>query len=267
MDKKNKKVNMTHYHKPFLMRSEYFFLRNALHIKKPFFPLAVKKISQLFKKSDCIPLPQMLNWEHSLCGEVVSIIRRFLCFSLVLSMSFSSALASCGLNPSVRKVTRMISELGEITNESEAAIEAAEAAYEALEDDVRDKVTNYGDLAAAREKLDELREADKMIDLWTDFVGEWTELSTVLPAFSPIVSWFGSLVLEDGGTYVTDRVTHSWTVSEDRTQITLAREAHMNVFRCWGGCGRCSSAGARSTWPCRPCWPNGAGAMRPTLPR
>lgn len=166
----------------------------------------------------------MLNWEHSLCGEVVSIIRRFLCFSLVLSMSFSSALASCGLNPSVRKVTRMISELGEITNESEAAIEAAEAAYEALEEDVRDKVTNYGDLAAAREKLDELREADKMIDLWTDFVGEWTELSTVLPAFSPIVSWFGSLVLEDGGTYVTDRVTHSWTVSEDRTQITLEED-------------------------------------------
>ena len=50
-------------------------------------------------------------------------------------MTFSSALASCGLNPSVKKVSRMISELGEITVESEPAIEAAEAAYEALEDE------------------------------------------------------------------------------------------------------------------------------------
>ncbi len=165
----------------------------------------------------------MLNCEHCLSCEVVP-INRVLCFALVLSMTFSSALASCGLNPNVKKVSRMISELGEITYESEAAIEAAEAAYEALDEDVRGKVTNYSDLVAAREELEQLREADKMVDLWTDFVGEWTELSTVLPAFSPIVSWFGPLVLEDGGTYTTDRVTHFWTVNEDRTQITLEED-------------------------------------------
>lgn len=159
----------------------------------------------------------------TLFSGVIS-INRVLCFALILSMSFSSALASCGLNPKTRRVSRMISELGEITAESEAAVEAAEEAYENLDDDVKDKISNYGDLVAAREKLEQLREADKMTDLWTDFVGEWVELSTVLPAFSPIVSWFGSLVLEDGGTYTTDRITHSWTVSEDRLQITLEED-------------------------------------------
>ena len=165
----------------------------------------------------------MLNCEHSFPAGVVS-INRLLCFALVLSMTFSSALASCGLNPETRRVEKMISELGEITPESGPAIEAAEAAYEKLADDVKPKISNYSDLVAAREELEQLLEADKMTDLWTDFVGEWTELSTVLPAFSPIVSWFGSLVLEDGGTYTTDRVTHSWTVSEDRTQITLEED-------------------------------------------
>ena len=139
-------------------------------------------------------------------------------------MSFSSALASCGLNPKLNRVTKMISELGEITLESEPAIAAAEEAYAELEDDVREKVTNYGDLVAAREKLEELREATQLADRWSGFVGEWIELSTVLPAFSPITFWFGSLVLEDGGTYTTDRVSHSWNVSEDRSQITLEQE-------------------------------------------
>ena len=52
-------------------------------------------------------------------------------------------------------------------------------------------------------------------------VGEWSELSEALPLFRPIVSWFGSLKIEDDGTYSSGTGAGTWELSPDCSQLTL----------------------------------------------
>ena len=56
-------------------------------------------------------------------------------------------------------VKEKIDAIGEVTLESEADIKAARKAYDALTDDQKALVTNYEDLVAAEEKLEELKAA------------------------------------------------------------------------------------------------------------
>lgn len=52
-------------------------------------------------------------------------------------------------------------------------------------------------------------------------VGEWSELSDALPLFRPIISWFGTMKLQEDGSYASASGTGTWELSPDGSQITL----------------------------------------------
>ena len=52
-------------------------------------------------------------------------------------------------------------------------------------------------------------------------LGEWAELSEALPLFRPIVSWYGSLVLAEDGTYRSGSGAGVWDLQADDSALTL----------------------------------------------
>ena len=62
-------------------------------------------------------------------------------------------------NQSAQKVVDLIDAIGEVTLESEGAIQEAREAYEALSAEQKEKVTNYEKLTAAEKALEELKDA------------------------------------------------------------------------------------------------------------
>lgn len=123
--------------------------------------------------------------------------------SLLLALIMCLSLCACGKSEAVKNVEVLIAAIGEVTLDSEAAIVAAETAYNALTDEEKAKVENIAMLTEAREVLDvavfddfrnslvtewvtELK-ADRfltlsadgsvtLIDPWSKFTGTW-ELS------------------------------------------------------------------------------------------
>ena len=78
-------------------------------------------------------------------------MKRALALSLAAVMLL--ALAGCGVSQEVKDVQDQIAAIGEVTVDSEQAIAAAEAAYEALPAEEQEKVKNADVLTAARESL------------------------------------------------------------------------------------------------------------------
>ena len=68
-----------------------------------------------------------------------------------------SLLAGCGKSKEVRAVEKSIASIGEVTEETEAAIGDARAQYEALPEEERESVSNYETLQEAEKRLEELR--------------------------------------------------------------------------------------------------------------
>ena len=68
-----------------------------------------------------------------------------------------SLLAGCGKSKEVRAVEKSIASIGEVTEETEAAIGDARAQYEALPEEERKSVSNYETLQEAEKRLEELR--------------------------------------------------------------------------------------------------------------
>ena len=82
-----------------------------------------------------------------------------------------SLLAGCGKSKEVRAVEKSIASIGEVTEETEAAIGDARAQYEALPEEERESVSNYETLQEAEKRLEELR---RLAEIIAD-IGEVTE--------------------------------------------------------------------------------------------
>ena len=86
--------------------------------------------------------------------------------SLLLILVMCLSLCACGKSEAVKNVEALIDALGEVTVDSEAAIVAAEEAYNALAAEEQSKVANAAKLTDARETFEKLR-----------YVGEWVFIS------------------------------------------------------------------------------------------
>ena len=105
---------------------------------------------------------------------------------------------------------------------------------------------------AAEEEAAAERQAARYSQTVSVIAGEWSELSEALPLFRPIVSWFGSLTIDEDGTYASGTGSGTWELSPDCAQLTLrgsrgktildilddggyaklcAPELHLNFFR------------------------------------
>lgn len=76
--------------------------------------------------------------------------------SLILVLVLVISLTACGKSEAAQQVDTMISGIGTVTLESEAAIKSAEAAYNALTAEQKEELENYAILVAARSTLDDL---------------------------------------------------------------------------------------------------------------
>lgn len=74
---------------------------------------------------------------------------------------------------------------------------------------------------AAEEQAAAERQAVRYSETMDTLTGEWSELSEALPLFRPIVSWFGSLTIQEDGTYSSGTGAGTWELSPDCTQLTL----------------------------------------------
>ena len=91
-------------------------------------------------------------------------MKKIIALALVVVLCLS--LSACGKSEAVKNVEAMIDALGEITLESEPAVAAAEAAYQALTDEEKGKVSNIDILTEARERITIL-----------SYAGEWVLVS------------------------------------------------------------------------------------------
>lgn len=86
---------------------------------------------------------------------------------LCLTLVFGGVFTACASTESqaVNDVTVMIDEIGEVSDvtlNSQAAIDAARAAYDALSEEDKAEVSNYADLQAAEAELATLKEIDAL---------------------------------------------------------------------------------------------------------
>ena len=140
---------------------------------------------------------------------------------------------SCGMETDAERVSDMIKALGEpedLTLDAEEAVTAAKDAYDALLEDERTEVENADRLEEAVAVMETLQTEAAIVASRQHYVGEWVELSDELPIFTPIVSWFGPLILEEDGTYQTDRGESIWTLTDDCTQLILNTSQGKSVF-------------------------------------
>lgn len=86
---------------------------------------------------------------------------------LCLALVFGGVFAACTStgNQAVNDVTAMIDEIGEVSDvtlDSQAAIDAARSAYDALSEEDKAEVSNYADLQAAEAELSVLQDIDAL---------------------------------------------------------------------------------------------------------
>ena len=89
--------------------------------------------------------------------------------ALAMACTMLLALAGCGKSAAVKETERLISDIGTVTVDSAGAVEAAEAAYQALSQEEQEQLSNYDVLTAAREALD----AAQLEALQHALVGTW----------------------------------------------------------------------------------------------
>ena len=143
-------------------------------------------------------------------------MKRFLALLLALSMAF--ALCGCGESAELKSVKEQIAAIGEVDLDSEAAIVAAEEAYQALSEEDKAKVDNYAELTAAREVYEEAKKTAEMEEARKALVGEWVE---VYSAFLPYAATSNVVLTEDGNADF-DGLGVSWRMSEDMRSVEFS---------------------------------------------
>ena len=84
---------------------------------------------------------------------------------LILVLAASLLLCACGKSEAAAAADEQIASIGEVTLESEAAIAAAEAAVDALEEKDRESLDNTKLLQTAREEYDRLVEEQRLAEI------------------------------------------------------------------------------------------------------
>lgn len=94
--------------------------------------------------------------------------------SLLLALVMCLSLCACGKNDAVKNVETLIDAIGEVTLDSDAAIAAAEEAYNALTAEDKTAVENYALLQSARESLDRELFRQSILGDWLTIDGSMT---------------------------------------------------------------------------------------------
>lgn len=84
--------------------------------------------------------------------------RKMPVFLMLLILCF--ILSGCGKSKAVKSVESLISEVGDVTLDSEESIQAAEDAYNALSDEEKEQVENSAELESKKKELASLKEKD-----------------------------------------------------------------------------------------------------------
>ena len=148
-------------------------------------------------------------------------MKKIVFFVLALSMVF--CLSACG-STGERTLSEIIEEIENFklpglreASASDTSVAAADAVSGGDSASAVDAVSSPD----STEETEEYMSAAVHELLVRSLVGEWSELSDSLPLFRPIVSWFGSLIIREDGTFSSSTTTGTWELSEDGTQITL----------------------------------------------
>ena len=137
-------------------------------------------------------------------------------WALLLAVLMLTMLSGC-ISKAVKNTQTLIDAIGEVTADSEPAVEAAEAAYEALSEKDRDAVENIAVLRKAREDLDSalaVRGAEELIDA----IGEVTVDSE--PTIEAAQAAFDALSDAEQS-----RVSNASRLPEAREELAAARKA------------------------------------------
>lgn len=112
--------------------------------------------------------------------------------TLLLTATICLSLCACGKSEAVKNVETLITAIGEVTLDSEAAIIAAEEAYAALTAEEKEQVGNHSLLTDAREELRR-----------QEYYGEWTTIPN------------GNVLTLDANGY-----DHTWTLTDNGISLT-----------------------------------------------
>ncbi len=167
-------------------------------------------------------------------------MKRFLALLLVLAVVL--ALCACGesadnpepteateesASPAARQLEEQIYALGEISLDSKDAIEAAEAAYEALSAVEKEQVRNIAILQAARFSYDcllqqQAAEEDKTALLAgrEAFAGTWVPECPVR-SYREFTLFADTLTLDEDGTFKTDYRTGNWSYNAEDNMLEI----------------------------------------------
>lgn len=145
---------------------------------------------------------------------------------IALALALCLILSACGASEAVKNVEAQINALGEISAESETAIQEAEQAYNSLTEAEKGKVSNYDTLTAARNRLTELQ-----------LVGVWYYNSINYWDFSTPTGDEIPLTLNADGTYTEFGYNGTWSVTDGKVITewsTLAiREEDGKTYLTW----------------------------------
>lgn len=160
-------------------------------------------------------------------------------FLIIISIiSVMLLLCACGKSEAVQAVEKSISEIGNVTLDSEEVIVSVEEEFNTLSDDEQKTVSNRNILQAARDTLDQLKEeeAQRQFDeLRKSLCGQWVELygHWVIDGRSDYdgYSWESqgktNLKLEEDGLFEYNGIIGEWYLSESKDFIVISTSEKM----------------------------------------
>lgn len=137
--------------------------------------------------------------------------------SLLLVLVLVVSLAGCGKSAAAEAVDSMIAGIGTVTLDSEAAVNSAEAAYNALTEEQKAELENYAILVAARSTLDNLlaekAEAERL-----------EVVKSMAAEMDNIIAAIGEVTADSGDVIAVARETYNTLDEETKGYVTLTAQ-------------------------------------------
>lgn len=122
---------------------------------------------------------------------------------MLMALVMCLSLCACGKSEAVKNAESLIDAIGEVTVDSEAAVAAAEEAYNALTEKEKAKVENTSTLEAARDALD--------AELFRQsFLGEWVNIDTS-----------AKISFDETGNGISDTMDFTYEIDGNTIQATI----------------------------------------------